>query len=68
MTKLKMRITFKTKSWHRLDYRLDDKGLTPGRTTDFSLHHCVQTGSGDHPASYPISTRDSFPRCKVANA
>jgi hypothetical protein len=24
---------------------------------NFSLHHCIQTGSGAHPASYPIGTR-----------
>jgi hypothetical protein len=28
-------------------------GLSPGRGWEFSLHHCVQTGSGAHPASYP---------------
>jgi disulfide bond formation protein DsbB len=28
---------------------------------NFSLHHRVQTGSGAHPASYPVSTRGSFP-------
>jgi hypothetical protein len=27
-----------------------------------SIHHCVQTDSGVHPASYPMGTRDSFPR------
>jgi hypothetical protein len=28
---------------------------------NFSLHHCVQNGSGAHPASYPMGTRGSFP-------
>jgi hypothetical protein len=31
----------------------------------FSLHHCcVQTGSGAHPASYPMATGGSFPGLK----
>jgi hypothetical protein len=29
---------------------------------DFSSSPCVQTGSGAHPASYPMSTGGSFPR------
>jgi hypothetical protein len=33
-------------------------------TGDFSLHHCVQNGSGAHPASYPAGTRGSFPGIK----
>jgi len=33
---------------------------------NFSLCHCVQTGSGAHPASYPVGTRGSFPGGKVA--
>jgi hypothetical protein len=28
---------------------------------NFSLHHCVQTNSGAHPASYPMGTRSPFP-------
>jgi len=28
----------------------------------------VQTGSGAHPASYPMGTRGSFPRGKAAGA
>jgi hypothetical protein len=24
---------------------------------NFSLHHCIQNGSGAHPASYPVGTR-----------
>jgi hypothetical protein len=27
---------------------------------NFSLHHRIPTGSGAHPASYPIGTRGSF--------
>jgi hypothetical protein len=33
---------------------------------NFSLHHRVQTGSGAHPASYPMGARGSFPRGKAA--
>jgi hypothetical protein len=35
---------------------------------NFSLHHRVQNGSGAHPASYPRSTRCSFPGGKAAGA
>jgi hypothetical protein len=35
-------------------YGLDGPGF------DFSLLHSVQTGSGAHPASYPIGTGGSF--------
>jgi len=35
---------------------------------NFSLHHRVQTGSGAHPASYPISTRCPFRGGKVVGA
>jgi len=35
---------------------------------NFSLHHCVQTGSGPHPASYPKGTGGSFPGGKAAGA
>jgi hypothetical protein len=31
---------------------------------NFSLHHCVQNGSGAHPASYPMDTGGSFPGVK----
>jgi hypothetical protein len=42
-------------------YGLDDWGRSssPGRVKNF-LH--VQTGSGAHPASYPMGTGGSFPR------
>jgi len=33
---------------------------------NFSLHHCVQNGSGAHPASYPVGYRGFFPGCKWA--
>jgi len=32
----------------------------------FSLCHCIQTGSGAHPASYPMGIGGSLPRGKVA--
>jgi hypothetical protein len=36
--------------------------------TDFSLLHSVQTGSGDHPSSYPKGTGASVPRNRVTEA
>jgi hypothetical protein len=33
----------------------------PAGEKDFSLFHSVQTGSRDHPASYPMGIRGSFP-------
>jgi hypothetical protein len=35
---------------------------------NLSPHHHVQTGSGAHPASYSMGTRDSFPGSKAAGA
>jgi hypothetical protein len=48
-----------------LGYGLDDweLGVLAG-AGNFSLHHHVQTGSGAHLASYPMSTRGSFPEGK----
>jgi len=34
----------------------------------FSLHRCVQNGSGAHPASYPMGTRGSIPGVKADGA
>jgi len=53
-----------------LGYRLDERASIPRRRNDgiFSVYHFVQTGSGAHPASYPVNTRDSYPRGKVARA
>jgi hypothetical protein len=59
----------------RTDYRLaphknDKSGLdnvgvrVPAGAGNFSLHHRVQTCSGDHPASYPMGTRGFFHRGK----
>jgi hypothetical protein len=36
----------------------------PAGAGNFSLHHCVQTGSGAHLASYPVVTSRSFPGVK----
>jgi hypothetical protein len=44
-------------------YGLDDGGggvQVPEGAVYFSLHHCVQTGSGAH----PVGTRGSFPGVK----
>jgi hypothetical protein len=53
----------------RLGYGLDDRGFRVrfpgGGVGSFSLHR-VQNGSGAHPASYSMGTRDSFPVGKAA--
>jgi len=48
-------------SVQRLDYGLDDRDSIPGTCNDwiFSLRHRIQTGSGVHPASYPMGTGGS---------
>jgi hypothetical protein len=54
-----------------LGYGLDDRGSRvrfPARAGNFSLYHGVQTGSGAHPASYPMGTRGSFPGGKAVEA
>jgi len=38
----------------------------PAGAGNFSLPHHVQTGSGTHPASYPMGTGGSFPGDKAA--
>jgi hypothetical protein len=46
------------------DYGLDDWAIEVQSLTgaeDFSSSPCVQTGSGAHPASYPVGTGGSFP-------
>jgi hypothetical protein len=50
---------------------LHDRGSRvpfPAGAGNFFLHHRVQNGSGAHPASYPMGTRDSFPGGKAAGA
>jgi hypothetical protein len=49
-------------------YRMDSRSSIPGRATDFSLFHSVQTGSCAHPASYSMGTACSFPGVKAAEA
>jgi hypothetical protein len=47
---------------------LGDRGSRvrfPAGARNLSLHHRGQNGSGAHPASYPMGTRDSFPRGKA---
>jgi hypothetical protein len=40
----------------------------PEGARNFSLHYRVQTGSGAHPASYPMGTRGSIPADKEGEA
>jgi hypothetical protein len=50
------------------DYGLDDRAIevrSPTGAEDFSSSPCVQTGSGAHPASYPMGTGGSFPGGKA---
>jgi hypothetical protein len=54
-----------------LGYGLHDRGFECRQVLGiFSPHHCVQNGSGAHPASYPVGTRTrvSFPGAKAAGA
>jgi hypothetical protein len=54
-----------------LGYGLEDRSSRvrfPAGTGNFSLHHRVQNGSGDHPAFYKMGARGSFPRGKAAEA
>jgi hypothetical protein len=50
------------------DYGLDDRAIevrSPTGAEDFSSSLCVQTGSGAHPASYPMGTEGPFPGGKA---
>jgi len=38
----------------------------PAGAGTFLLCHFIQKGSGAHPASYPMGSRASFPRSRVA--
>jgi hypothetical protein len=51
-------------------YGLDDREVRVRVPvgSEFSLLHIVQTGSGAHPASYPMGTGGSFSRSKEAGA
>jgi hypothetical protein len=37
---------------------------TQWRAVNFSINHCVQNGSGAHPASYPKGTREFHVKAK----
>jgi hypothetical protein len=48
--------------WYSSGLRAGCSGVRiPAGSGNFSLHHCVQTGSEAHPASYPMGTRGFFP-------
>jgi hypothetical protein len=49
-------------------YELDNQGVRVRGPVgqEFSLLHVVQTDSGAHPASYPMSTGGFFPGGKAA--
>jgi hypothetical protein len=52
-----------------LGYGLDNQGSRvrfPAGAGNFSLHHRIQNGFGDHTASYPMGTRESFPGSSAA--
>jgi hypothetical protein len=54
-----------------LGYGLNDRCSRvrfSAKAGDFSLHHCVQNGSGVHPASYPMGTSGCFAGGRVARA
>jgi hypothetical protein len=47
-----------------LGYGLENRGSRvrfSAMAGNFSLHHRIQNGSGDHTASYPMGTRGLFP-------
>jgi hypothetical protein len=55
--------------WYSAGLRVGWSGFrVPARAKNFSFHHRVQTGSGTHPASYPIGNRGSFPGGTAAGA
>jgi hypothetical protein len=48
-------------------YGLDDRAIgvrSPAEAKDFSFNLCVRTGSGAHPAFYPMGTAGPFPGVK----
>jgi hypothetical protein len=48
-----------------MGYRMDSRDSIPGRGKRFSLLHSIQTGSGIHPASYPMGAGNSISRGKA---
>jgi hypothetical protein len=51
-----------------IGYGLGDRGSIPDRQRDLSLHHHVETGSGEYPAPYPNSFGGSVPGNKTIGA
>jgi hypothetical protein len=50
------------------DYGLEDRVIevrSPTGAEDFSSSACIQTGSGAHPASYPMGTGGPLPGGKA---
>jgi hypothetical protein len=59
--------TAKKAQWYNTELQAGWLGVwVPAGAGNFSLHHCVQTGSEAHPASYLMGTRGSFPGVKWA--
>jgi hypothetical protein len=55
--------------WYSTGLRARWSGVrVPPGTENFSLHHRVQTGSGAHPASFPMGNRDYLFENKAAEA
>jgi hypothetical protein len=53
--------------WFSAGSRAEWSGVrVPAGAGNLSLHHRVETGSGTHPASYPVGARGSFPGGKAA--
>jgi hypothetical protein len=46
----------------------ENRGSIPGGGRDFSFRRRFQTGSGTHPASYPLDTKSCFTGGKPAGA
>jgi hypothetical protein len=44
-----------------MDYGLDGRCSIPGKGKTFPLLHSVHTGSGAHPAFYPMGTGALYP-------
>jgi hypothetical protein len=55
--------------WYSAGLRAGWSGVrVPAGAGNFPLHHRVQTGSGAHPASYPMGNRGSIPGDKATGA
>jgi hypothetical protein len=60
-------INIHTAQWYSTGLRAGWSGVrVPTGDGNLSIHHRVQTGSGAHPASYPMVTGSSFPGGKAA--